>query len=167
MSSSQKAKEKEVAEPEASQPEIANGDEHSGSDLSDEEHEHTGSTLPQASTPSTSSKKRKKKRSKAVKALNALRTGHKDGIPQNLVHAVLDKVREEGGEAASEADETTVRMALEQMNIKDLIQGKAGVGGKNRKDAGDHKVSSPWSRLQEPPAQTFADSSGRRSLCPS
>ncbi|KAI0929124.1 hypothetical protein AcW1_006153 [Taiwanofungus camphoratus] len=38
-------------------------------------------------------------------------------------------------------------MALEQMNIKDLIQGKAGVGGKNRKDAGDHKF---WSTQPVP-----------------
>ncbi|PCH37827.1 N-myristoyl transferase [Wolfiporia cocos MD-104 SS10] len=141
MSLSQKAKEKQVASPEPEQP-VPDDEADSGSDASDEEHDvtATSSSLPAASTPSTSSKKKKKKkRSKAVKALNALRTGHTDGIPQSMVNAVLEKVRAEGGEEAANADAATVRMALEQMKIKDVIQGKAGIGGKNKKDTGDHK----------------------------
>ncbi len=94
--------------------------------------------LQEASTPSTSSKKKKKKRNKAMKALNALR-GQKDSVPQELVNVVLDKVKEQEGPAAG-ADEATVRKALEQMNLKDLLQGKAAMGGTNKKDLGEHKV---------------------------
>ena len=132
--SSQKAKEKQVAEPEQ---EHGDGDgEETGSEGS--EDEPAGPSLPESSTPS-SSKKKKKKRSKALKALNALRPGGKDEIPDELVNTVLQKVREEGGEVA-QADAATVRLALEQMKIKDVIQGKTGVGGKNKKDMGNHKV---------------------------
>ncbi|CCM00482.1 uncharacterized protein FIBRA_02516 [Fibroporia radiculosa] len=153
MSPSQKAKEKQVAEPEPEQPGHDDGEE-SGSDVSDGEQTVIGSALPEASTPSTSSKKKKKKRSKALKALNAIRTGHKDGIPESLVNVVLDKVREGGDEeVARSADAATVRLALEQMKIKDVLQGKAGIGGKNKKDAGDHKfwTTQPVPQLGEEP----------------
>jgi len=146
MSPFKKAKEKQVAEPVAEQPEH-DEEEDTGSDISDEEQGATGSTLPESSTSSTSGKKKKKKLSKALKALNALRSGHKDEIPQNLVDAVLEKVREEGGQELASADAATVRMALEQMKIKDVIQGKAGIGGKNKKDTGDHKF---WSTQPVP-----------------
>lgn len=94
---------------------------------------------PEENTPSTSNKKKKKKRSKAVKVLNAIR-GPKDGVPQEVVDVVLDKVKEQGGEAAAVADEATVRKALAQMKIREMIQGKAPMGGANRKDLGEHKV---------------------------
>lgn len=139
MSAIQKSKEKEAAEPVEQQPEDDVQDS-SGSDDSGSEAElPLTATLPEASTASTASKKKKKKRSKAAKALTALR-GHKDGIPQELVNVVLEKVREQGGQAAAEANEQTIRLALEQMKIKDVIQGKAGIGGKGKKDMGDHKV---------------------------
>ena len=133
---SQKAKEKQVAEP--VQEHEADDGEETGSEGSDDEP--AGSSLPESSTPS-SSKKKKKKRSKALKALSALRPGGKDEIPDELVDTVLQRVREEGGEIAH-ADAATVRLALEQMKIKDVIQGKTGVGGKNKKDMGNHKVCS-------------------------
>ncbi|PSR94116.1 hypothetical protein PHLCEN_2v4544 [Hermanssonia centrifuga] len=111
----------------------------SQTETSDVEEISTGdATLPEASTPSTSSKKKKKKRTKALKALNALRSNKSDSIPQDLVNVVLEKVKETGG--APGADEATVRAALEQMKIKDVIQGKAGIGGINKKDTGGHKV---------------------------
>lgn len=134
MSSEQrKDKGKEVEEIE----EDVEHPEHSDSQPSDEE-DQVDPTLPEASTtPSTSSKKKKKKRTKAIKALNALR-GQKDGVPQGVVDAVLEKVKQTG--EVPGADEATVRLALEQMKIKDLVQGKAGIGGKNKKDTGGHKV---------------------------
>ncbi|KAI0341836.1 N-myristoyl transferase [Trametopsis cervina] len=117
--------------------EVPDDHEQTGSESDASEEENLGDhTLPEASAPSTSSKKKKKKRSKAVKALNALRGG-KDHVPQQLVDAVLDKVKETG--QVPEANEETVRAALEQMKIKDVIQGKAGVGGINKKDVGSHK----------------------------
>lgn len=90
-----------------------------------------------APQPSTSSKKKKKK-SKAMKALNALRG--KADIPQEMVAQVLDKVKTQGGDDVAGANEETVRAALEQMKIMDVVQGKAGIGGKNKKDMGEHKV---------------------------
>ncbi|CDO72929.1 hypothetical protein BN946_scf185002.g114 [Trametes cinnabarina] len=156
--SQQKAKEKEVVDPEP--PISADGeqeDDHSGSEGSEDEQEQDapGSSTVQAATPSTSSKKKKKKRSKALKALNALRGGGKDAIPEDLVKIVLDKVRAEGGEAAAHADPETVRMALEQMKIKDVIQGKAGIGGKNKKDMGGHKFwgTQPVPQIGEAPPE--------------
>ncbi|OCH93383.1 N-myristoyl transferase [Obba rivulosa] len=145
MSASQKAKEKELAEHIESPPEDGEPDS-SSEDEGPELEAAVGSALPEASTASTASKKKKKKRSKAVKALSALR-GHKDGLPQDLVNVVLEKVRAEGGEAAAQANEETVRLALEHMKIKDVIQGKAGIGGKGKKDAGDHKF---WSEQPVP-----------------
>jgi hypothetical protein len=38
------------------------------------------------------------------------------------------------------ADEETVCQLLKQLKLKDMAEGKAGFGGKHRKDAGDHKV---------------------------
>ena len=157
---SQKAKEKQVAEP-AQEHEADEGEE-TGSEGS--EDESAGPSLPESSVPS-SSKKKKKKRSKALKALNALRQGGKDDIPDELVNTVLQKVREEGGEVA-QADAATVRLALEQMKIKDVIQGKTGVGGKNKKDMGNHKVRViTGSRDAQDRSMCFAvSSSGERSL---
>lgn len=107
----------------------------SGSEPDDDEHGQAG--IPGPAEPSTSSKKKKKK-SKAMKALNALRGKHE--IPQAVVTQVLDKVKAEGGPDAAGADEASVRAALEQMKIMDVAQGKAGIGGKNKKDMGEHKV---------------------------
>jgi glycylpeptide N-tetradecanoyltransferase len=107
----------------------------SGSEASEEQNlgDHS---LPEASTPSTSSKKGKKKKKKGLKVLNALR---KDHVPQELVNVVLDKVKGTG--QVPEANEETVRAALEHMKIRDVIEGKSGVGGINKKDMGGHKVS--------------------------
>ena len=142
--SQQKAKEKAV-DPEliASSAHAEDEEDHSGSEGSEDEDEAAtagSSSAVQVATPSTTSKKKKKKRSKAAKALNALRGGSKDAIPDDVVKIVLEKVRAEGGEAAAGADAETVRMALEQMKLKDVVQGKSGIGGKNKKDTGGHKV---------------------------
>ena len=98
-----------------------------------------GSSTGQA--PSTASKKKKKKRSKAAKALSALRPGgSKDEISDDVVNIVLDKVRAEGGEAAAVADPESVKKALEQLKLREFLQGKTGLGGKNKKETGGHKV---------------------------
>ncbi|KAI0362380.1 N-myristoyl transferase [Trametes cingulata] len=152
--SQQKSKEKEIVEQAAA---LATGDEeeHSGSEGSEDEQDVAGSSTLAAATPSTSSKKKKKKRSKAVKALNALRGGGKDAIPEDVVKIVLEKVRAEGGEVGATADAETVRKALEHMKIKDVIQGKAGIGGKNKKDMGGHKFwgTQPVPQLGEAPPE--------------
>jgi len=89
-------------------------------------------------SPSTSQKKKKKKKSKTAKALNALRG--KAEIPEELVDHVLDKVQTEGAVAPAEATRENVREALEQLKIMDVVKGRAGVGGINKKDMGEHKV---------------------------
>jgi glycylpeptide N-tetradecanoyltransferase len=95
-------------------------------------------------SPSTSQKKKKKKRSRAAKALNALRG--KQEIPQEVVDRVLDKVQAENAVGSTEATQENVREGLEQLKIMDVVKGKAGIGGTNRKDMGEHKVwhNSPW-----------------------
>ena len=149
--SQQKAKEK-VADPEPIE-EHAHPDEedHSGSD-DDSEPDADGDPLGTAAgssstavpmdTPGTAGKKKKKKRSKAAKALNALKSvgKGKDVLSDNVVKTVLEKVKAEGGEAVAGANEEMVRLALEQMKIRDVLQGKTGIGGKNKKDTGGHKV---------------------------
>lgn len=86
----------------------------------------------------SSSRKKKKKKSKAAKALGAL-TGQSK-IPQALVDRVLDQVKAEG---VQEATEDNVRQALEEMKIVDVVKGKAGIGGINKKDLGEHKAFHP------------------------
>jgi glycylpeptide N-tetradecanoyltransferase len=95
-----------------------------------------------SSTPSAqaSTTKKKKKKKKVAKALQSLLKGKDKEVPQALVDEVLHRVQEEQGPNAEGADEQSVRKALEAMKIVDMLQGKSGVGGKNKKDAGDHKV---------------------------
>ena len=89
------------------------------------------------SGPSQPSKKKKKKRSKVARAISAIKG---DSVPQAVVDQVVAKVKEEHGEDSAAADEETVRELLKQLKLKDVAEGKAGFGGKNRKDTGDHKV---------------------------
>ncbi|KAG6918147.1 hypothetical protein DXG01_016336 [Tephrocybe rancida] len=88
-------------------------------------------------SPSTSTQKKKKKKSKVSKALNALR-GNSE-IPQELVDHVLDSVRAEGAAGSADANQENVREALEKLKIMDVVKGKAGIGGINKKDMGEHK----------------------------
>jgi len=77
---------------------------------------------------SSSKKKKKKKKSKLARILNP--------VEDKLVETVLEKVKAEH----ADADEDTVRAALQQLNLKDVVAGKSGLGGKNQKDTGGHKV---------------------------
>ncbi|KAI0320750.1 N-myristoyl transferase [Amylostereum chailletii] len=107
-----------------------------GSDSSGDDGEPTAG--PSEATPgaSASSRKKKKKRSKVAKALNALKG---NSVPQVVVDKVVEKVQQDHGPNAEGADEDSIRRLLEQLQINDVIQGKSGLGGKNKKDAGDHK----------------------------
>ncbi|EJD02399.1 N-myristoyl transferase [Fomitiporia mediterranea MF3/22] len=98
---------------------------------------HDGPDTPGAGS-SSQSKKKKKKKSKAAKLLNSLRPGQKE-IPQSVVDKVMERVREEHGADVAGADEETVRKALEHLKVMDVIQGKAGVAGRGKKDMGTHK----------------------------
>lgn len=44
-----------------------------------------------------------------------------------------------GASTAENMDEAHVRMALDKLRIMDVIKGKSGIGGKNRKEMGEHK----------------------------
>jgi glycylpeptide N-tetradecanoyltransferase len=114
----------------------------SASDSSDEEPQAQTQVAqdpqPAASASTSTSKKKKKKKSKAARAIASLRP--QNSIPQSLVDQVVEKVKAEHGEGAPGTDEAHVRMALEQLKVGDVIKGKAGIGGKNRKEMGEHKV---------------------------
>lgn len=88
------------------------------------------------SGPSRPSKK-KKKRSKISRAISALKG---DSVPQAVVDQVVAKVKEEHGEDSPAADEEAVRQLLQQLKLRDVVEGKAGFGGKHKKDTGGHKV---------------------------
>jgi glycylpeptide N-tetradecanoyltransferase len=103
---------------------------------SDTEVPATAAATSAESGPSRPSKKKKKKRSKVARAISAIKG---DSVPQAVVDKVVAKVKEEHGEDSAAADEETVRELLKQLKLKDVAEGKAGFGGKNRKDTGDHK----------------------------
>jgi glycylpeptide N-tetradecanoyltransferase len=90
---------------------------------------------------STSHKKKKKKKSKVKKLLDAL--GGKNQIPQELVDRVLEKVKEENVPGSADLNTENVRQALQEMKIMDVVRGKAGIGGINKKAMGEHKVCFP------------------------
>jgi glycylpeptide N-tetradecanoyltransferase len=107
---------------------------------SSESESEVPAAAPAESGPSHSSKKKKKKRSKVARALSALKG---DAVPQAVVDKVVAKVKEEHGEDSPAANEDAVRQLLKQLKLKDVAEGKAGFGGKHKKDAGDHKVRHP------------------------
>ena len=121
--SSQKAKEKEIIATVDDDNELS-GDESGGSEPEQPTNE------PGAQT-SSSKKKKKKKKTKLAKILNPSAAAE-----DKLVETVLEKVKAEH----ADADEATVRAALQQLNLKDVVSGKSGLGGKNQKDTGGHKV---------------------------
>jgi len=100
--------------------------------------ESTDDEVDDIASPSTSSQNKKTKRSKISKALGALHG--KSEIPQAVVDHVLDKVKAEGTAGSSEATQQNVREVLEQLKLMDVMQGKVGLGGVNKKDVGEHKV---------------------------
>ncbi|KAF9535250.1 N-myristoyl transferase [Crepidotus variabilis] len=103
-----------------------------------------GSSTQQASGSTSNKKKKKKKKSKAKKIFDKL-TGNE--IPQEIVDRVVEQVKKDGTVASEDINEENVREALEHMKIMDVVKGKAGIGGFNRKDMGEHKF---WSTQPVP-----------------
>lgn len=121
--SSQNAKGKQVADTVDDDNELS-ADESGGSEPEQPTNEPDSQT--------SSSKKKRKKKSKLAKILNPLSGTAEDKI----VETVLEKVKAEH----ADADEDAVRTALQQLKLKDVIAGKSGLGGKNQKETGGHKV---------------------------
>ncbi|KAI9441266.1 N-myristoyl transferase [Lactarius indigo] len=131
---SDKAKAPENAGPSEEQP-TAQAEADVGGESGSESEAEVPATASAESGPSRPSKK-KKKRSKISRAISAL-SG--DTVPQAVVDRVVAKVKEEHGEDSPAADEDAVRQLLKQLKLRDVAEGKAGLGGKHKKDAGDHK----------------------------
>jgi glycylpeptide N-tetradecanoyltransferase len=109
-----------------------NGEEDShGEDQ--EQLQASSSSAPPA--PGGTNKKKKKKKSKVSKLLQP-----GGEIPQQLVNHVVNEVQAKHGAGTEGTDEASVRALLEQLKIIDVMKGKTGLGGKNRKDMGEHKV---------------------------
>jgi len=116
---------------------IAEADPGADDESSSESDAEVPAAAASESGPSQPSKKKKKKRSKIARAVAALKG---DSVPQAVVDTVVAKVKEEHGEDSAAADEDTIRELLKQLKLKDVVEGKAGFGGKGRKDTGDHKA---------------------------
>ena len=100
-----------------------------------EDQEQPQASSSSAPAPSGSKKKKNKKKSKVSKMLQP--SGE---VPQQLVNHVVQEVQAKHGAGAEGTDEASVRALLEQLKIYDVLKGKSGLGGKNRKDMGEHKV---------------------------
>jgi len=121
--SSQEAKRKQVID-------TVDDDNELSADESDGSEPERPTNEPSVQSPS--SKKKKKKKSKLSKLLNSVSGATEDKI----VETVLEKVKSEH----ADTDEDTLRATLRQLNLKDVVAGKSGLGGKNQKDTGGHKV---------------------------
>jgi len=135
---------------------IDTAEDHDSSDNDSDPEEPTqvGDAGAPSTSTSTSQKKKKKKKSKAKKLINAIR-GNKDEIPQEVVDRVLDKVKADGTVNSADLNADNVRQALEQLKIMDVARGKAGIGGHNAKDLGEHKFwkTQPVPQLGEGPPE--------------
>lgn len=87
---------------------------------------------------SGSNRKKKKKKSKAKKIIDALDPTNM--VPQAVLEKVVDKVKEDGLPGSENIEAEDVRQVLQQIKIRDVLKGKTGIAGNNRKDVGEHKV---------------------------
>ncbi|PPQ71418.1 hypothetical protein CVT24_012236 [Panaeolus cyanescens] len=113
-------------------------------DSEGEEHDDQHDIENQPST-STSQKKKKKKKSKAKQ---------KNEIPDEVVEAVMDRVKnDESVTSQMEVNAENIRQVLQHLKIMDVVKGKAGPGGINKKDIGEHKfwATQPVPQLGEGP----------------
>ncbi|KZT56406.1 N-myristoyl transferase [Calocera cornea HHB12733] len=124
---------------------------HSGED----EEEHEQPTASSSSAPASSSKKKKKK-SKARAALSKMKAGISSvAIPQEMVDAVMEKVKEE--DPQSQVDQAEIIKQMKAMQIMDILAGKKALGARGKKDLGEHKFWStqPVPQIGEgPPAES-------------
>jgi glycylpeptide N-tetradecanoyltransferase len=81
-------------------------------------------------------KKKKKKKSKAAKLLAAA----KGELPDEIVEQVAAETKAHNPDNP-DINEEEVRKAFKAMKVMEMLQGKTGIGGKNAKDLGEHKVS--------------------------
>ncbi|KAF5315749.1 hypothetical protein D9611_004784 [Ephemerocybe angulata] len=105
-------------------------------------------------TDGTTSKKKKKKKSKASKLFNKLKGDAKDEeLPQEVVEEVMEQIRTQGTLSPEELTAENIRKALEEMRILDVVKGRAGIGGINAKDMGEHKfwATQPVPKIGEGP----------------
>ena len=114
---------------------VENGRNDEG-DSHGEDQEQPQASSSAAPAPSGSKKKKNKKKSKVSKLLQP-----GGEIPQQLVDHVVNEVQAKHGAGTEGTDEASVKALLEQLKIMDVMKGKSGLGGKNRKDMGEHKVS--------------------------
>ncbi|PVF98877.1 N-myristoyl transferase [Serendipita vermifera] len=122
-------------------PEDEQSDDEANQDAGGVNDENVGAGEPSSSaTVSKGKKSKKKKKSKTSKTANE--------IPQAVVDHVVSEIRQKHGPETTESiGEEQVRMALEHLKIMEVLKGKAGIGGKNRKDMGEHKF---WSTQPVP-----------------
>jgi glycylpeptide N-tetradecanoyltransferase len=132
------------------------------SDEEEEEISHIIEASDEAQASGSTSNKKKKKKSKAKKILDAL--SPKNAVTQAVLEKVVEKVKEDGAPGSENIDAEDVRQVLQQIKIMDVLKGKTGIGGNNRKDTGEHKVRSLYCWENQSPYIVF--SSGVHNQCP-
>lgn len=91
--------------------------------------------------PSTSTSNKKKKKKKTSKALKALKNLAPQAKLQEAVYGeVMQRVKAAQPDGGASLNEAEVRAALDQLKVMDVVRGKSGLGGKGKKDMGEHKV---------------------------
>lgn len=104
-----------------------------------------GGSTSAVDTDPSKKKKKKKKSNKAAKALGSLVNkvkGKDDGsnIPDEIVGEIMNRVQQDNPEESKNIDSDEIRRTLAALKIMDVMEGKTGFGGKNKKDIGEHKV---------------------------
>jgi glycylpeptide N-tetradecanoyltransferase len=141
------------------------GGSESGDAEAPEASASSSAAAPAAAAGGSKKKKKNQKKMKALKALIKAKTGGDDQLPQALVDEVLMRARQGSAPGGEAVDEETVRQTMEQLKVMDVLKGKTGLGGKNKKEMGEHKVGCAVPPAGLRIANAGGNSSGRLSQC--
>lgn len=93
-----------------------------------------------AGTAGADTKVMERKESKAAKVLTAVAS---KASGKKVPHEVVDMLSSRVKEVQPELDEigpNEMRKLIGELKLKDMLDGRSGLGGKNKKDVGEHKV---------------------------
>jgi glycylpeptide N-tetradecanoyltransferase len=87
----------------------------------------------------------KGKKSEPPTLVSSVSPNPAEGVtPQGVVDAIHVRIKEDHPELR-DIDANKIQEMLEKLRLKDILESRSGLGGKNRKDISEHKVISPSS----------------------